>query len=458
MCQLKKDGGRCRGYRTSESIRQLKAKGNNQGAERLIAARERYGNIVTYMDIHLPSSVAALVNTLEGIGTPLLVGGTVRDVLSVSTEAPKDFDIEVHGAEMDDISAQLRAKGYHVDEVGKAFGVLKVSAGGEDIDISVPRRDSLQGAGHRGFTVELDKDMTVTDAAERRDFTINAMMYSPTDNACIDPFNGREDLKSGVLRHVSDAFGEDPLRPLRGFQFAGRYGLTMHPDTVVISRELLDRSSELPKERIRTEWSKFYGKCEHPEQALAVLRDTGWDTVVGGFKDVDDATVARAFAVAKREQLSRTRKTILVASVISSQMDDKSAEAFLQSTIDDGGRVISQARVMRETQAPKVVDRSSLRKWSRSLAKKGLSLEDWEMRETALGRKPSADIIKHSKSLNIYSEGPTDYIMGRHVLEEIPDRQPGPWVAQIIAEAQDRQDKGEFTSFEDAIAWLRTQR
>lgn len=458
MCQLKKEGGRCRGYRTSENIRQLKAKGNLQGAERLIAARERYGNIVTHMDIHLPSSVASLVEILEGIGTPLLVGGTVRDVLATSTETPKDFDIEVHGADMDDISAQLRAKGYHVDEVGKAFGVLKVNAGGEDIDISVPRRDSLQGAGHRGFTVELDKDMSVTDAAERRDFTINAMMYSPMDNACIDPFNGREDLKSGVLRHVSDAFGEDPLRPLRGFQFAGRYGLTMHPDTVAISRELLDRSSELPKERIRAEWSKFYGKCEHPEQALTVLRDTGWDTVVGGLKNVDDGTIARAFAVAKREQLSSARKTILVASVISSQMDDTSSERFLQTTIDDGDRVISQARVMRKTQAPEVVDRSSLRKWSRSLAKKGLSLEDWEMRETALGRKPSADIIKQSKSLNIYSEGPTDYIMGRHVLEEIPDRKPGPWVSQIIAEAQDRQDKGEFTSFEDAIAWLRTQR
>lgn len=459
MCQLKKDGGRCQGYRTSESIRQLKAKGDVSSAERLIAARERYGNVVTHMDIPMPAGVSSLIEALSGVGTPLLVGGTVRDALSVATNAPKDFDIEVHGADMSAISSALRSRGYHVDEVGKAFGVLKVTAGGEDIDISVPRRDSLQGAGHRGFAVEIDKDMTVADAAERRDFTINAMMYSPEDNACIDPFNGRQDLKDGVLRHVSDAFGEDPLRPLRGFQFAGRYGLTMHPGTVAISRHLLERSGELPKERIRTEWAKFYGKCQHPRQALAVLRDTGWDKVVGGFDSVGDDTVSKAFDVAQGMGLSGGRKTVLIAAVISSQMEDKAAEKFLQSTIDDGDRIIAQARVLRTTKAPASTDvnRSSLRKWSRTLGKKGLSIADWEAREISLGHVPSPEILEKARSLGIYTSGPTDYIMGRHVLEALPDRTPGPWVSKMIAEAQDRQDKGEFASYEDAVDWLSTQ-
>lgn len=456
MCQLKKDGGRCQGYRTSENIRSLKKKGDATGAANLTTARDKYGSIVSHMDILMPKSIANLITSLEEIGDPLLVGGTVRDVLAPGSAAPKDFDIEVHGADMDSIAASLRKNGYRVDEVGKAFGVLKVFAGGEDVDISVPRRDSLQGEGHRGFTVEIDKDMSVTEAAERRDFTINAMMYSPGLNACIDPHDGREDLKNGVLRHVSDAFGEDPLRPLRGFQFAGRYGLTMHPDTVRISQELLSRSGELPKERIRTEWSKFYGKCQDSKSALKVLRDTGWDKVVGGFGSVSDESVQRSFDVTKDAGITGGRKTVVIASVISSQMDDKSAETFLRSTIDDGDRVIGQARVLRNSMIPDVQDRPSLRQWARSLGKRGLTVQDWEMKERSLGNNPS-EVVEKTKKLGIYDTHPEDFIMGRHVISAFPDRKPGPWVSKAVADAQARQDKGDFAALDDAVEWLSKQ-
>lgn len=456
MCQLKKDGGRCQGYRTSENIRALKKKGDMQAADNLSAAREKYGSIVSHMTIPMPESISKLITSLEEVGDPLLVGGTVRDVLAPGSAAPKDFDIEVHGADMDAIAASLRKNGYRVDEVGKAFGVLKVFAGEEDVDISVPRRDSLQGSGHRGFTVEIDKDMSVVEAAERRDFTINAMMYSPSLNACIDPHGGREDLKNGVLRHVSDAFGEDPLRPLRGFQFAGRYGVSMHPGTVAISRELLSRSGELPKERIRTEWSKFYGKCQDTSSALKVLRDTGWDQVVGGFGNVDDDSVARAFDITRSGNVTGGRKTVIIASVISSQMDDKSAETFLRSTIDDGDRVIGQARVLRNSSAPDVQDRPHLRRWSRDLGKRGMTIQDWEMKERSLGNDPSSTVEK-TKKLGIYETHPEDFIMGRHVIAAFPDRKPGPWVSKAVADAQARQDNGDFPSDHEALAWLGKQ-
>src|SRR5690606_23667911 len=96
-------------------------------------------------------------------GNPLLVGGTVRDVESGAV--PKDFDIEVHEMGMDDLATSLRSKGYTVDLVGAQFGVIKTRAGGEEIDLSVPRKDSLSGVGHQGFTVETDGDMGVQEAA-----------------------------------------------------------------------------------------------------------------------------------------------------------------------------------------------------------------------------------------------------------------------------------------------------
>ena len=106
--------------------------------------------------------------------------------------------------------------------VGLAFPplgrVLKVSKAGVvcDLDVSVPRRDSQIAAGHRGFTVALDTDLTVTEAAARPNFTVNALLYDPQRHVLIDPFGGAADLANRTLRHVSDQFGEDPLRVLGG--------------------------------------------------------------------------------------------------------------------------------------------------------------------------------------------------------------------------------------------------
>lgn len=104
-------------------------------------------------------------------GHPYMVGGCVRDAVMDPGRIPKDVDIEVFGLDIDALAGALRTTG-NVDEVGREFSVLKIRVAGEDFDVSLPRRDSKTGTGHKGFEVVADPDCTRTEASGRRDFTL----------------------------------------------------------------------------------------------------------------------------------------------------------------------------------------------------------------------------------------------------------------------------------------------
>src|SRR5678815_1527854 len=146
----------------------------------------------------IPIKVVAIARAVRDAGgRALLVGGCVRDLV-VGIE-PKDWDLEVYGVEPAAVRALLDGFG-PVNVVGEAFTVYKL---GPDLDVSLPRRERKSGRGHRAFVVEGDPSMTIEDAARRRDFTINAIMEDPLTGEIIDPFHGREDIESGILRAVS---------------------------------------------------------------------------------------------------------------------------------------------------------------------------------------------------------------------------------------------------------------
>jgi tRNA nucleotidyltransferase (CCA-adding enzyme) len=208
-------------------------------------------------------------------GHPLLVGGFVRDALMGGAES-KDVDVEVYGLTFAALAEALSRAG-RVDEVGKSYGVLKVRAGDTDLDVNVPRRERKVSAGHRGFEVSPDMDISFAEASARRDFTMNAIMLDPAPGVLIDPHGGLADIRAGILRHTSDAFSEDPLRVLRGVQFAARFGFTMVPETAILCRDLLGSYRELPAERIWGEWEKIGTRGTHVSRALTVLHDTWWD-------------------------------------------------------------------------------------------------------------------------------------------------------------------------------------
>lgn len=467
MCQSKADGGRrCPETATTKTLRAMRKKAKRATARgdltkaqeveerinHLTQAREKYGPIVSDLELPVPHKIANLMDALSKDGaTPLIVGGSVRDALNGDT-APKDFDIEVHGQSMDDIARTLRKNGYAADMVGRQFGVIKTRVGGEEIDISVPRKDSLTGTGHRGFTVETDENMGVREAASRRDFTINAMMYDHTHKVAIDPYGGREDLENGVLRHVSDAFSEDPLRPLRGFQFAARYGLTMDPETAEVCKSLRPRVEEISKERIQTEWMKFYSKSTTPSAGLAVLRQMGWDDTVPGLSKINEAHLDNAIAI--RKNSNEEDRGVLVAAVAMSSMDKEEARKFSRLTMV-GDKPRNKALELAATTAPQSLTRSQVRKWSRSLEKKKLTVQDWVDKQNAIEADPkqTAAVVEETKKHQVFERGPVESLAGKDVLELFPDKKPGPWVGALINKARDAEDEGVFTDNAGARKW-----
>ncbi|MGC6454995.1 MAG: CCA tRNA nucleotidyltransferase [Coraliomargaritaceae bacterium] len=202
-------------------------------------------------------------------GRALLVGGCVRDGL-LGVES-KDIDIEVYDLEADRVESVLGAS-FRLDTVGRAFGVFIVK--GYGMDVALPRRESKTGPGHRDFVVTGDPSMSPEEAARRRDYTINAISYDPLEGVLLDPCGGQKDLAERRLRHVSDAFGEDALRVLRGMQFVARFGLRAEADTVAICRGL--NPLHLPQERIWDEWKKWLLRGVDLSGGLHFLRDCDW--------------------------------------------------------------------------------------------------------------------------------------------------------------------------------------
>jgi len=200
-------------------------------------------------------------------GCAYFVGGYVRDrLLSIDN---KDIDIEVHGISPAELESILHGLG-EPTAFGESFGVFGLKGCG--IDIAMPRKERVRGQGHRDFDIFVDPFIGTEAAARRRDFTVNALMQNVLTGEVIDHYGGERDLRSGILRHVNDeSFPEDPLRVLRGAQFAARFGLTPAPETIALCRTM--DLSHLPGERIEAELKKALLKSEHPSVFFTVLRE-----------------------------------------------------------------------------------------------------------------------------------------------------------------------------------------
>jgi len=212
---------------------------------------------------------------LDAGGDLYEVGGPVRDRLL--GRKSKDHDLLCRNLSMRSISALLKPLG-KVAQVGKSFGIIKFSphrAKEMEIDIALPRRERSTGTGHRDFEVDYDPHLPVEEDLGRRDFTINAMAMSLSDNEIIDPFGGRLDLERKILRMVFPrAFDEDPLRLVRAIQFAARFDLTIEDGTW----EAMKRSSHLittvSGERIGTELGKLM-TAARPSRGFDLMYECG---------------------------------------------------------------------------------------------------------------------------------------------------------------------------------------
>ncbi|MEZ9626299.1 multifunctional CCA addition/repair protein [Aliivibrio fischeri] len=197
-----------------------------------------------------------------------LVGGAVRDsLLNIDV---KDKDWVVVGS----TPQEMGALGYQT--VGQDFPVFLHPKTKEEYALARTERKS--GQGYKGFTCYAEPDVTLEEDLLRRDLTINAIAQA--DNGeFIDPYNGQQDIIDRTLRHVSDAFTEDPLRVLRVARFAARFhhlGFTIAPETMNLMKVLVDSGelSHLTAERVWQEWQKSLSS-QHPEIFLSTLKECG---------------------------------------------------------------------------------------------------------------------------------------------------------------------------------------
>lgn len=217
-----------------------------------------------------------------------LVGGAVRDGLL--GRAVVDRDHVVVGATPDAMLAQ----GFR--PVGRDFPVFLHPQSQEEYALARTERKS--GHGYHGFTFHADPSVSLVEDLARRDLTINAMARGD-DGELVDPFGGAQDLQARVLRHVSPAFVEDPLRVLRVARFAARFaplGFTIAPETTTLMREIV-RSGEmqaLVAERVWVETERALGEAR-PTAYFEVLRECG--ALAALFPEID-----RLFGVPQPEQ------------------------------------------------------------------------------------------------------------------------------------------------------------
>lgn len=193
------------------------------------------------------------------------VGGAVRDELLGRPVADRDWVVVGATPEM------MVASGFR--PVGNDFPVFLHPDTHEEHALA--RTERKHGTGYRGFEFFASPDVTLEDDLARRDLTINAMARDES-GTLIDPYDGRSDLACGVLRHVSPAFAEDPLRVLRVARFAARLGFSVAPQTVALMRDIVASGelSTLSAERVWREIARGLMEVA-PSRMLGVLRECG---------------------------------------------------------------------------------------------------------------------------------------------------------------------------------------
>lgn len=454
--------------------------------------------------MHIPEELRRVLEAIRKVGRPYLVGGCVRDALL--GHPAHDFDVEVFDVDFERLRAVLADYG-PTDVVGKSFGVVKVRLNGRAYDFSLPRRERKTGAGHRGFDAEPDPSLTFTDAATRRDFTINAIGYDPFAGAVIDPHRGEHDLKAGWLRHVGPAFVEDPLRVLRGVQLASRFDLRLAPETVELCRSIESAFGELPRERVWAEWEKWARMSVVPSRGLEVLEQTGWirhfpeiaalkdcpqepewhpegdvlthtrlclDALAripewhGSARDVKVflmfAVLTHDFGKATTTQRVEKHGRLRWVSPGHDRVSGELAEEFLAG-IGAPKRVIQYVRPLVEQhmyhiQGNGTPKPNTIRRLARRLAP--ANIEDLAIVMTAdiRGRSVRGDrphpgvraLLEAARQLRLERTAPSPLILGRHLLAR--GMEPGPQFKPILNELFEAQLEGAFDDEAEAMAYL----
>lgn len=432
----------------------------------------------------------------------MLVGGLVRDQVFgyESSESSKDFDLEVYYLEPAHLRTILEPFG-HINTVGEHFAVYKLTiyvpiATGElkagqpppvqsrtaqstarklrvEVDVSIPRRESKSGRGHRGFVITGDPHMTFAEAARRRDFTINAIMQDPLTGEIIDPYGGVADIENRLIRAVAvDTFVEDSLRVLRACQLAARFEMTVAADTVALCRTI--DLSDLPHERIWGEFEKLFLLAAKPAIGLGAALELGVleKLFPSLYELTKNQTVNEFTAFAKTqkrldsvatqvEDLTKEKRLALMLAALCLNLSMEQANEVLDRL---GVFTINNYDVRKQVLALLSAHEKPVQFFAASA-----KTSDGDFRRLAqkvdmnlLYRTAKADLLAANqpieaaewflekvRQLNLESGAPEPILMGRHLIEI--GLQPGPQMGQLLHEVYELQLDGLVQTLEQGL-------
>ena len=214
--------------------------------------------------MHVPSNVRAICEKLHNHGHEAwVVGGAVRD--SIMGRPAHDWDISTSAHPRTLIEERVFSR---IVETGIQHGTVTVMLNGEGYEVTTYRGDGEYTDGRRPDKVTFLN--TIEEDLARRDFTVNAIAYSPLSDTFCDPFGGRADIEAKVLRAVGDPskrFAEDGLRVLRAARFVATLGFTIEAQTFAAIRPSLGTYANVSVERIQEEWFKAM-TAEKPSKAF----------------------------------------------------------------------------------------------------------------------------------------------------------------------------------------------
>ena len=443
------------------------------------------------------TAIAVARAAREAGGRALIVGGWVRDRLM--GHASKDIDVEVYGIDAAALKSLLSRFG-SVNTVGESFTVYKVA----ELDVALPRRESKTGRGHKGFTVEGDPTLSPTDAARRRDFTINAIAWDPLTGEYIDPFEGRLDLERRVLRAVDPVtFVDDSLRVLRAVQFAARFDFSLDPGTADLCRRIaLD---DLPAERVWGEFEKLLLRARRPSIGFSLALDLSivermfpeLDALVGCPQEPEwhpegDVWVHTLLVIdgarTRIDDLEYPQQVSVMLGAVCHDLGKPATTAFIDGRIrslDHEEQGVAPARALLDrlnvhsmlgydvrqqvlgivanhlkpgmfAQAQPPVGDGAYRRLAQKV---DLELLARVAKADCEGRGPGFDcsamdaFLERARALGVEHAAPAPLVKGRHLLDL--GVRPGPAVGEVLRQVYERQLDGTVTDFESAMALAR---
>lgn len=366
----------------------------------------------------------------------IIVGGSVRDYF---LDIPiKDYDIEVYGLSSIDALESLLKEYGKVKLVGKSFGVLKFVHKGQEYDFAFPRREKKSGVGHKGFEVVSDGFMSYTEAAKRRDFTINAMGYEIETQAFLDPYGGMSDIKAKVLRHIDDkTFVEDPLRVYRGVQFCARLEYEMAASTKKLCMEMVEEGAleELPKERVFEELKKLLLKAQKPSIGFELLKEL---QVMSYFPELTTKTWG------KLDRLASHKNIELLLAILVSDLQEGAIERFILRLSSEVKLLNSVKALVKAYQQVKKLEPTDteIRRLSTVVDMQALSIIC-----------ENESILERAKILGVDQHAPKVLLQGRDLIAL--GYKPSGDFSKILSAVYALQIEGKISNKEEAINYLK---